>query len=117
VVLAADDYPPNLHVLVALLEPLGIEVVTASCGTQAAALTRERKFAAILLDVRMPGLSGPEVAALVRSNSPNEQTPILLLAGDEDSVEPEVKAELELIAKPYNPSALVARVQALVAAS
>jgi len=55
-ILAVDDDKDNLFALQAVLEPLKQELMLAENGTDALRLCLEHDFAAILLDVRMPGI-------------------------------------------------------------
>lgn len=66
-VLAADDEPPALDELSFLLnaDPRVGEVVTASSAVQALALLENREVDAAFLDIRMPGMSGLQLARLL----------------------------------------------------
>jgi DNA-binding NarL/FixJ family response regulator len=54
-VLLVDDEPKNLMALSALLEDLGARIHCVNSGEDALRQVLKRQFAAILLDVRMPG--------------------------------------------------------------
>lgn len=110
VVVVADD-DPDLRPLIALtLRKAGFEVEEVDNGTDALAAIGRRRPDLAVLDVTMPGLSGPEVVARVRADASVSSCRILLLtahrldAGDADDYLP----------KPFSPRELVARVQALV---
>ena len=79
--LLVDDSQENLVALEATLEGLGQELVKASSGLEALRYLLEDDFAAILLDVRMPGMDGFETATLIRSRKRSRNTPILFLTG------------------------------------
>jgi two-component system response regulator LytT len=66
-VLAVDDELPALTDLARLLRgsPSVDEVTCAHSGSEALRLLTERQFHALFLDVRMPGLSGLELAAVI----------------------------------------------------
>ncbi len=68
-VLVADDVEENREVLRQMLADLGCEVVLAEDGVSALDLIRARQPTVALLDIRMPGLSGKEVARLVREDA------------------------------------------------
>src|SRR5436190_24125486 len=76
-ILLVDDHPPNLLALRSVLEDLGQPLVDAGSGEQALRLLEERDFAAILLDVRMPGLGGFETAQRIRGRERTRHTPII----------------------------------------
>src|SRR5262249_17236218 len=78
--LLVDDNPDNLVSLEATLEGLGDEVVTAQSGAEVIRHFLENDdFAAILLDVKMPGMDGFEIAELIRTRKNSRNTPILFL--------------------------------------
>jgi CheY-like chemotaxis protein len=78
-VLLVDDTPANLLALEALLDGLGLDLVTAASGEEALRLVGGRDFAVVLLDVRMPGLSGFETARLIRGCNRSRHIPIIFL--------------------------------------
>jgi len=53
--LLVDDRPENLLALEAILEPLGQSLIRANSGAEALKQVLAAEFAAILLDVQMPG--------------------------------------------------------------
>lgn len=56
--LVVDDVMANRTLLRELLEPLGFAVAEAATGEAALALAAENTIAAVLLDLRLPGISG-----------------------------------------------------------
>ena len=78
-VLIVDDDPSKRLALVAALEPLGHDLVEADSGTAALRCVLAHDFAVILLDVRMPDMSGFETAALIRQRRQSETTPIIFI--------------------------------------
>src|SRR3981081_4722220 len=80
-ILLVDDDEANLISLSAPLEVLGQELVLARSGEEALRELLEQDFAAILLDVKMPGMDGLETAEMIRNRKGSKQTPILVLHG------------------------------------
>lgn len=80
-ILLVDDSPDSLVALEAVLEELGQELVKAPSGVEALRYLLEDDFAAILLDVKMPGMDGFETAAMIRARKRSQHTPILFLTG------------------------------------
>jgi PAS domain S-box-containing protein len=78
-ILLVDDQPNNLLALEAMLEDLGQNLVRAESGTAALRALLEQEFAAILLDVQMPGLDGFETARLIRQRERSRHTPIIFI--------------------------------------
>jgi signal transduction histidine kinase/ActR/RegA family two-component response regulator len=67
-VLVADDSADNRAVIRALLEPLGFEVSEAPDGREAISLARELRPDLVLMDLRMPVVSGAMAAREIRQS-------------------------------------------------
>ena len=88
-VLIVDDQPRNLDALEAMLEPLGCSFVRAHSGDEALLCLLRDDFAAIVLDIRMPGMGGIELATVIKQRKRSQHVPILFLTAhlvDEDDV-------------------------------
>ncbi len=83
-VLAVDDTDMNLNVVKALLKATEVQVDTATSGAQAIELARENNYDLILMDQRMPEMSGTEAMQHIRSQEGgrNRSTPIVCLTAD-----------------------------------
>ena len=84
--LIVDDDPASLYALSEMLAPLGAQVVTASSGEEALECVARREFAAILMDVRMPGIDGITTARLIRDRDRSRYTPIIFITGAGEDV-------------------------------
>jgi CheY-like chemotaxis protein len=60
------------------------EAQATSSSVLASTLLREQKFDAVFLDVRMPAPDGIELARQIRASGRNQNTPIVLITGEED---------------------------------
>jgi len=78
-ILLVDDDANKLVALRSVLDPLGENVVEAHSGTDALRALLREDFAVILLDVRMPIMSGFETAEMVRQRPSSELTPIIFV--------------------------------------
>src|SRR6187397_1512099 len=78
-ILLVDDQPRNLEVLEALLAPLGCQLVRAQSADEALLAVLNQEFAAIVTDIRMPGMSGIELASLIKQRQRTQHVPILFL--------------------------------------
>ncbi|RZJ00249.1 MAG: hybrid sensor histidine kinase/response regulator [Rubrivivax sp.] len=78
--LIVDDLPENLLALEALLRDERLEVHTATSGEEALSLLLEHEFALALLDVQMPGMTGFELAELIRGSSRTMHLPIVFVS-------------------------------------
>ncbi len=65
-ILIADDEPNMRLTLQDIMEDEGYEVFTASTGEQAIDMCRSNEFDMVLMDVRMPGLSGVDAFREIR---------------------------------------------------
>jgi CheY-like chemotaxis protein len=81
--LCVDDSPVNLLLLDQLLSRLGHTVVQAANGPEALEMLAARAFDLILMDIRMPGMSGMVVLdTLRRTGGPTRVTPAIALTAD-----------------------------------
>ena len=117
-ILLVDDHPANLVALEATLAPLGQRLVCANSGREALKALLVDEFAAILLDVQMPGLDGFETAALIRAYPRTTQIPIIFVTAIHRDA-PHVARGYEYrcvdyLAKPFDPGILRSKVSVLV---
>ncbi|MBV9124258.1 MAG: response regulator, partial [Planctomycetes bacterium] len=85
-ILVVDDLPDKLLALVAVLESLGQNVITARSGREALRRLLEQEYAVILLDVHMPDIDGFETAALIRQHPKCAHTPIIFITAFSDDM-------------------------------
>jgi len=115
-VLVVDDEPQNLELVEAILAPAGYEVLLASNGEEALALTNEKQPDLIILDLMMPGLSGFEVCARVKMHPQTGGVPVLFVTALSQSGDKERALAAggdEFLMKPFQRAELLARVEAL----
>jgi CheY-like chemotaxis protein len=69
--LSIDDDPLVLEALASMLEELGCETLTARSANEALGhLAKDRSIEIMVADIKMPGLSGTELAERARSFRP-----------------------------------------------
>jgi signal transduction histidine kinase len=78
-ILAVDDQPANLVAIESIVDPLGHELVAVTSGLEALNAASTREFAAIVLDVTMPGLDGFETLKRLREIPTVQGTPVILM--------------------------------------
>ncbi|MCP3100930.1 response regulator [Myxococcus sp. K15C18031901] len=117
-ILLVDDQPEGLLALEATLAPLGQRLVTARSGREALRHLLTQDFAAILLDVVMPGMDGFETAGLIRERERSRHTPLLFLTALSRGQLPELRAyavgAVDYLLKPYEPEILRSKVGVFV---
>ncbi|MBR0090729.1 MAG: response regulator, partial [Lachnospiraceae bacterium] len=83
-VLVVDDTELNLVVIEGLLKTTEVKLDTAGGGEEALQLTKDTPYDLILLDQRMPHMSGTEVLQHIRAQEGgcNKETPVICLTAD-----------------------------------
>lgn len=113
-ILIVDDRGENLDTLEAVLGPLGFPLVRASSGEETLERLLKEEYALILLDVRMPGLSGIETAKLLRKRAKSRSVPIIFMTagpGEPGDVAQGYDAGcVDYLTKPFVPEVLKAKV-------
>ncbi|MEM7357324.1 MAG: response regulator, partial [Acidobacteriota bacterium] len=79
-ILAIDDDANSLTTIAEGLRAAGHQVVTSQQASTASALAAEHRVDAVILEIRMPDLSGYEVLQALRSQPMTGGVPILLLS-------------------------------------
>ncbi|RYZ06141.1 MAG: hybrid sensor histidine kinase/response regulator [Myxococcales bacterium] len=109
-ILLVDDEPRNLDALEAILTDPGYRLIRAGGGDEALRLLLENDVAAIVLDIRMPGVSGFELAQMIKGTKRFRQIPILFLTAhmmeDQDIVAGYGAGAVDYLTKPLNPVVL-----------
>src|SRR5688572_14477485 len=77
--LLVDDQTRNLEVLEAVLQSPEYRLIRATSGDEALMALMKEDFAAIVLDVQMPGMSGIELARIIKQRKRDQHIPILFL--------------------------------------
>ncbi|HEV8228719.1 MAG TPA: response regulator transcription factor [Candidatus Limnocylindria bacterium] len=112
--LVVDDEPAMVGMVAELLGAEGYEVVTAYDGEAALRRHAEESPDLVILDRRLPKLSGDDVCRRIRATS---STPILMLTGEKGSDERARLLDLgadDYLEKPFSRKELTARVRALL---
>jgi signal transduction histidine kinase len=78
-ILVVDDQTSNLEAIEALLSPSGCRLVRAQSANEALLALLDQEFAAIILDIKMPGMGGLELAELIKQRRRTRHVPILFL--------------------------------------
>ncbi len=112
-ILLVDEKPANLLVLEVILAELGETLVRANSGEEALRMLARDDFAMVMLDVRMPTMSGFETARRIRECPRGRHTPILFLTAALDADFSKEEAyrlgAVDFITKPLEPVVLRAK--------
>lgn len=116
-ILAVDDIAANLRLLEVKLQAEYYEVLLASSGPEALAMTFTQAPDVILLDVMMPGMDGYEVCRTLKADARTQHIPVVMVTALTDSVERvrglEAGAD-DFLSKPVDDATLFARLRALL---
>ena len=113
-ILVVDDDPKIVALVRAYLVSAGFDVVTAGDGRAAVRLVRERRPRLVVLDLMLPELDGTAVTREIRRD---DDLPILVLTARSalgDRLKSLAEGADDYLVKPFAPSELVARVQAIL---
>lgn len=113
-ILVVDDEPAMVGMVGALLGEEGYQIVTAYDGEVALRRHADEQPDLVILDRRLPRLSGDEVCKAIRARA---STPILMLTGERGSEERARLLDLgadDYLEKPFSKKELSARVRALL---
>lgn len=116
-ILIVDDEMQNLELMEAMLTSSGYEVFLAQEGEEALRLARERRPDLILLDLMMPGLSGFEVCARVKTDPQTGGIPVLFVTALNQISDKERAMAAggdDFLTKPFQRTELLTRVEALL---
>lgn len=109
-VLLVDDEPDQVEMYQYGLELAGFEVMPAYTGASAIALARERIPDVIVLDVRLPDVSGWRVCDALKADPATAQIPVVILTAAASATAPREAKESGCVAyltKPCYPDDLV----------
>jgi signal transduction histidine kinase len=106
-ILLVDDEKRNLDALEAILDDPSYRLLRASDADTALRLLLAHDVAAIVLDIKMPGISGLELAQLIKGTKKFRQIPIVFLTAylgdDRDILTGYGAGAVDYLTKPVNP--------------
>jgi len=113
-ILVVDDEPAIVDAVTYALRASGFEVDTLADGESALEAARADGYDVLVLDVRLPGLSGIEICRRLRDES---DVPILILTAMDAEVDRVLGLEAgadDYVTKPFSVAELVSRVRAIL---
>jgi PAS domain S-box-containing protein len=113
-ILIVDDEPKNLTVLESVLDNPAYRLVRAESADQALLALLVDQFALLILDIRMPGVTGFELAQMIKERKKTSQIPIIFLTAyyneDQHVLEGYGAGAVDYLHKPVNPDILRSKV-------
>lgn len=79
-ILIVDDSEDTLEMFQATLQVEGFPVMTAKSGEAALELLKKHQFSLMLLDIRMPGMSGEDVLREIEQRNLAPDLPVILVS-------------------------------------
>ena len=117
-VLIVDDDARNLDVLEVMLGAEDCTLVRATSADEALLCLVRNEFAALVLDIRMPGMSGIELAMLIKQRKRSQHVPILFLTahsvGEADVLKGYGVGAVDYLSKPVNAEILRSKIGVFV---
>jgi PAS domain S-box-containing protein len=117
-ILLVDDDAKNLVVLETILDAPDYRLIKASNADETLMALMQEDCAAIVMDVRMPDMSGIELAQLIKQRRKSQHIPILFLTAHHDDEEGVMLGydvgAVDYITKPVNPAILRSKIGVFV---
>ena len=117
-ILLVDDEIRNLDALESFLQSPDYGLVRALTAEGALLLLLEGEFAAIVLDIQMPGMTGIELANLIKQRKRTQHIPIIFLTAyfqeDKDVLQGYGIGAVDYLTKPVNPQILKSKISVFV---
>ncbi len=113
-ILAVDDDPKILKILLHSLSREGFEVLTAANGEEALQKARQLPPDLVVLDIMMPGMDGFETYQKLKAQ---RDVPVIMLSARTDEVDRVVGLRMgvdDYQTKPFSPTELALRVKAVL---
>ena len=117
-ILLVDDEARNLDVLESVLQSPEYRLFRALNADQALMMLLEQEFAAIVLDIQMPNMSGIELAAIIKERKRTQHIPIIFLTAyyqeEKDVLQGYGTGAVDYLTKPINPQILRSKIAVIV---
>lgn len=114
-ILVVEDDPRIQKTLRRLFLAEGFEIHSLTDGRQAMEGLQLHQPAAVILDLRLPGVSGRDLCRSIKALTP--ETPVIILSAIGEVADKVLLLELgadDYVTKPFSPRELLARVQAAI---
>jgi CheY-like chemotaxis protein len=111
--LIVEDHPTMREAMRLVLEGEGFDIDEASDGRQALAAVQEERPDLVLLDMSIPGVSGPDVLAAVKNDPATSEVRVIVVTatGEEGRASAMSSGADHYFTKPFSPIALLQAVE------
>jgi len=117
VVLVVDDNPQNLELILAYLEDIDCQTLSAEGGREALDIIQRTPPDLVLLDVMMPKISGFEVCKKIKNNPRTADIPVIMVTALNEigDIEKAIDSGTDdFLSKPVNKWELLTRVKTML---
>jgi DNA-binding response OmpR family regulator len=117
-ILIAEDEPDIRELVAFTLRFGGYEVIAASNGEEAVHAAARELPDLVLMDVRMPRLTGYDACRMMKASAELKDIPVVFLSakGQDAEIQSGLEAGAEeYLLKPFSPDQLTSRVRAILA--
>jgi signal transduction histidine kinase len=117
-ILVVDDHRYVRDMVRALFESQGYRVLEAADGDEGLAIAQSHRPDCVLLDVRLPGMSGFDVLDHLSQDPRTRETPVIMLTASDESLESMDRAlrggAVDYLTKPMSPARVAIRVRGAI---
>ncbi len=115
-ILVVDDEPDILQVAVFRLKKAGYEVMQAVNGREAIELIKTLRPDLVLLDLRLPEVSGFDVCKTIKADDTLKSTPIIIFTASVNSLDEKIKeiGADGYLSKPFDPDQLLEKIRSIL---
>ncbi len=118
-ILIVDDHPTMREAMRLVLDDEGFTVDEAADGARALELVARDRPDLVLLDLNMPGISGPDLLEALKASRVTSGIPVVVVTAEEEEgrrAAMQAGAE-DYLTKPFSPHALVRTVEQVLEGS
>lgn len=119
-ILAIDDHPETLDIIVTTLRSNGYKVVGSQSPLKGLSLAEKMQPDLVLVDMNMPEIDGKEVCRRLRAHPQLSTVPIIMFTAEAEAyqkVEGFDAGADDYLTKPTEPEEMIARIEAMLASA
>ena len=116
-ILIVDDSPVNIRILESILEKSGYDTIIAMDGPECLEKSKKSCPDLVLLDIKMPGMSGIDVCKILSQDKETKDIPIIFITASMDDgllLDAFESGGIDYVRKPINRVELLARIKSVL---